>query len=585
MPSYSPPTPTPTPGFAPTPTPTPTPQPTPGLGEDNPTPAADNLQPDPVLTLDESGEAQLLSTALENGVPNPFATNTDGWSSGSPDGIFVDPSWAIDLPNHITGGPMDPYTGTTASDQNLNAYTGGESVNPFTGQGATSTDTSQWLASNDVSVEQGLASGRVTTRYVGTDPNSGVDQYAVYVDAKFVTFIYGAASGSPATVSAPTAGSSAPPAPTASETPAPVGSSNEFGPAKTFPPLPPSPLPPLPPSVGNMAQQLPSRSQDSASNSTLPTPTPQPASVQSNTSTSSPGDAPARPASSSDWTPSSYPRADGTAMSLQLAPLALPVRSALPPISLGPSQLQQARGYSISPPPPIRPTEEPFSTGILWQQYTGALREATDPSTPLWAKGVLYLSAGLASLVANAEEGTRQVANSVATWGIDAGQHVGRALQWSDQGETAQAIGEYSTAIANDAAAFDSVGLYVESMIQNGATQSTLRGLSRWWSTGSENDAAWRALSWRDKLNYEVGQNTTSATTYQQFSGLNPVERGQALFSDQGISAIFSNYANLLSTMQTGPTPGVRWAAPYIGAFLYVLGFQLEAYSFGQGVQ
>jgi hypothetical protein len=217
---------------------------------------------------------------------------------------------------------------------------------------------------------------------------------------------------------------------------------------------------------------------------------------------------------------------------------------------------------------------------VLWQQYTGALRDAADPDTPLWASATLYALAGLASIVANVEEATRQVANAVGSWGIDAGQHVGRAQEWSAQDESGEATAEYLNAVANLAAGFDSLALYLESMLQSGATQNSLRGVGQWWNTGSKNDAAWRALSWSEKGYYEIGQRTTSLAEYERLANLDPVTRGRAMWEQQGVRALFSNYPQLANTMRTGPTPAIRFLAPYVAMFLYGLGIELEAYHF-----
>ena len=86
--------------------------------------------------------------------------------------------------------------------------------------------------------------------------------------------------------------------------------------------------------------------------------------------------------------------------------------------------------------------------------------------------------------------------------------------------------------------------------------------LGRWWSQGAENDAAWRALSTKDKFFYELGQKTMADAEFSRVAGLDPVSRGRWLWNEQGFRSIFSNYGNLPRTWATGPTPALRYYGP-----------------------
>lgn len=71
----------------------------------------------------------------------------------------------------------------------------------------------------------------------------------------------------------------------------------------------------------------------------------------------------------------------------------------------------------------------------------------------------------------------------------------------------------------------------------------------------------------KDKLYYEIGQNTLPDAVYAEYTHLSAVERGRALVRDFGWDIAFrSDYAGLGSTLSTGPTPLIRWAAPRAAA-------------------
>jgi len=99
---------------------------------------------------------------------------------------------------------------------------------------------------------------------------------------------------------------------------------------------------------------------------------------------------------------------------------------------------------------------------------------------------------------------------------------------------------------------------------RNGMKSSSLKS---WWNSGAENDAAWRALTFKNKVFYEIGQKTLRDGVWQKYSNLDPVARGRALVQDQGwfgaIKPQGSGWAlGAGETLSTGPTPLLRWALP-----------------------
>jgi hypothetical protein len=88
---------------------------------------------DSVLTDIESGADLLLSTAVPDGLPDPYSPAQDGWTTGAQD---IDPSTsapaASGSPNPFTGQDVDSYTNTAAGGANPNAYAGGQDINPYT---------------------------------------------------------------------------------------------------------------------------------------------------------------------------------------------------------------------------------------------------------------------------------------------------------------------------------------------------------------------------------------------------------------------------------------------------------------------
>jgi hypothetical protein len=106
---------------------------------------------EPVLTDIGSGAELLLSTALPDGLSDPFNPSQDGWIVGSP-GAGTDESQ--NPTNPFVGQDVDPYTNLIADGINPNAYIGDQNVDPFSGIATSGVagpglgDTSQMLASN-----------------------------------------------------------------------------------------------------------------------------------------------------------------------------------------------------------------------------------------------------------------------------------------------------------------------------------------------------------------------------------------------------------------------------------------------------
>jgi hypothetical protein len=88
--------------------------------------------------------------------------------------------------------------------------------------------------------------------------------------------------------------------------------------------------------------------------------------------------------------------------------------------------------------------------------------------------------------------------------------------------------------------------------------------LYRWWYRGSEYDAEWRSWSLSKKFKYEIGQKTLSDSDFSKVSGLDPIARGNELWKNNKIHALFTGYGNLHKTWGTGPTPVIRFLGPRI---------------------
>jgi hypothetical protein len=95
----------------------------------------------------------------------------------------------------------------------------------------------------------------------------------------------------------------------------------------------------------------------------------------------------------------------------------------------------------------------------------------------------------------------------------------------------------------------------------------SLSSLKEWWNRGSESDAAWRDLSLKEKYYYEVGQKTLPKGEFEKYQDMDPVQRGSMLIEEKGhLGALLPNGAGWRlgagQTLQTGPTPLVRWLTP-----------------------
>ena len=100
---------------------------------------------------------------------------------------------------------------------------------------------------------------------------------------------------------------------------------------------------------------------------------------------------------------------------------------------------------------------------------------------------------------------------------------------------------------------------------KNGHVPGTFRS---WYLRGSVSDPYWRQLSRADKTYYEIGQKTLAGDRFKHFANLDPVARGRALVAEDGwfralVIPEGRGWAlGLGETLNTGPTPLVRYAAP-----------------------
>jgi hypothetical protein len=104
-------------------------------------------------------------------------------------------------------------------------------------------------------------------------------------------------------------------------------------------------------------------------------------------------------------------------------------------------------------------------------------------------------------------------------------------------------------------------------MLGSGKGGAPLTKLRSWWNTGSEADPYWRSLSARDKAFYEIGQKTLPGKSFEKYAHLDPVARGKALVDDMGWArAVWPQGTGYRlgagTTLNTGPTPLVRWVFP-----------------------
>jgi hypothetical protein len=123
----------------PTESPTSAPTPTPGyeggaLGpRDASTDTLRDALEEPVLIEIESDAGQLLSSAVTDGLSDPYSPAQGGWNLGSQQ---IDPYTGGDVLSDgldaFVGQNVDSFT-AAADGQNSNWFTGGQDINPFTG--------------------------------------------------------------------------------------------------------------------------------------------------------------------------------------------------------------------------------------------------------------------------------------------------------------------------------------------------------------------------------------------------------------------------------------------------------------------
>ncbi len=118
---------------------------------------------------------------------------------------------------------------------------------------------------------------------------------------------------------------------------------------------------------------------------------------------------------------------------------------------------------------------------------------------------------------------------------------------------------EVTSQLANGYAGGEMAGLAL-SPVKNAALSA-----KAWYYTGAENDAAWQALSLKDKVYYEIGQKTLKDIT--PYADLSAVERGRQIVQDQGwFTALKPQGAGwqlgVGETFSTGPTPAFRYVVP-----------------------
>jgi hypothetical protein len=104
----------------------------------------------------------------------------------------------------------------------------------------------------------------------------------------------------------------------------------------------------------------------------------------------------------------------------------------------------------------------------MWYYYSQALRDAFDPETPAWARGVLAFLAVFAAPAAAAEEMSRSLINGVLKAGIGTGEHLGRAWMWAEQDEPAEAVADLLHSIVNFAEGFLQLAGLVDGLVSTG---------------------------------------------------------------------------------------------------------------------
>ena len=136
-----------------------------------------------------------------------------------------------------------------------------------------------------------------------------------------------------------------------------------------------------------------------------------------------------------------------------------PITTPAPPanaVSAPPNTSIVPGGHAIAPPLPVSAegTYNFLPQQFAWSQFQGAARDVSDPNNPLWARGLLYGLGSLAAPYALFEEGLRDAINVVSDTGIRAGENMGRASLWWQQGGYGEAAEDALFAIAEEATAF-----------------------------------------------------------------------------------------------------------------------------------
>ena len=106
-------------------------------------------------------------------------------------------------------------------------------------------------------------------------------------------------------------------------------------------------------------------------------------------------------------------------------------------------------GRFIPPPPPVSGPDYSLDVGhgFVWQQYEAAFQEAWNPNNPTWARVTMGAFVVLGPHRSPAPRNTwgRSIANipfMVENAGLSIGEHIGRAVLWSEQGEMREAAVE-----------------------------------------------------------------------------------------------------------------------------------------------
>ncbi len=91
-----------------------------------------------------------------------------------------------------------------------------------------------------------------------------------------------------------------------------------------------------------------------------------------------------------------------------------------------------------------------------------------------------------------------------------------------------------------------------------------------WLERGAENDVAYWARSWSERIWYDIGQKSLPEPLWREYGGIaNPVERGWALFKGEGLLGVLRPYRSAWNkTWETGATPALRWAHQRAGQLL-----------------